>query len=67
MTSLQAGRITENEPTPWAGLEERVNIYATMLWLAALALALLRAEGPTAPRQLGKPTPTPRTMQRVPR
>jgi Protein of unknown function (DUF998) len=67
LTSLRAGRITANEPTPWAGLEERVSIYATMLWLAALALALLRAEATIAPRQLGKPTPTPQTMQRVPR
>ncbi len=28
--------------TPWAGLMERVNIYGTMLWVAALAVALLR-------------------------
>jgi hypothetical protein len=29
-------------PTPWLGLVERVNIYATMLWLAALAVCFLR-------------------------
>jgi len=28
--------------TPWAGLMERVNIYGTMLWVAGLAVALLR-------------------------
>jgi len=28
--------------TLWAGLTERVNIYGTMLWVAALAVALLR-------------------------
>jgi Protein of unknown function (DUF998) len=67
LTSMQAGRITENEPTPWAGIEERVNIYATMLWLAVLALALLRAEATFALRQLGQPTVTPRTLQRVTR
>jgi hypothetical protein len=67
LTSLQAGRIEANEPTPWAGIEERVNIYATMLWLAVLASALLRAEASKAPRQLGKPAMTRRTMQAVPR
>jgi hypothetical protein len=67
LTSMQAGRITENEPTPWAGIEERVNIYVTMLWLAVLALALLRAEATIALRQLGQPTVTPRTLQRIPR
>jgi hypothetical protein len=67
LTSLQAGRIEAGEPTPWAGIEERVNIYATMLWLALLALGLLRAEATKGPRQLGKPTVTPLTMQRVPR
>src|SRR3954469_22625289 len=36
LTSLQAGRIATNEPTPWAGIEERINIYATMLWVAVL-------------------------------
>src|SRR5215204_940671 len=41
LTSLQAGRIATNEPTPWAGVLERINIYATMLWLAVLAIGLL--------------------------
>lgn len=44
LASLQAGRMSANEPTPWMGAEERVNIYATMLWVAVLAIALLRAE-----------------------
>lgn len=29
-------------PTPWLGLAERVNIYATMLWVAVLAVSFLR-------------------------
>jgi hypothetical protein len=29
------------QPTPWLGLAERVNIYATMLWSAVLAASLL--------------------------
>jgi len=31
-------------PTPWLGLAERVNIYATMLWMALLALRFLRVQ-----------------------
>ena len=29
-------------PTPWLGLAERVNIYATMLWMSVFAVSLLR-------------------------
>ena len=29
-------------PTPWLGLAERVNIYATMLWILVFAVSLLR-------------------------
>jgi hypothetical protein len=42
LASLQAGRMEQNQPTPWMGIEERINIYATMLWMLALALGLLR-------------------------
>ena len=44
LTSLQAGKMVADEPTPWMGLEERINIYATMLWVAVLAIGLLRAQ-----------------------
>jgi hypothetical protein len=30
-------------PTPWLGLAERINIYATMLWILVFAVSLLRA------------------------
>lgn len=66
LAGLQGGRLAANEPTPWMGIEERVNIYASMLWLAVLAIALLRVHGASASRQLGKPTVTPRTMHGVP-
>jgi hypothetical protein len=45
LTSLQAPQITANQPTPWSGIYERINIYATMLWVAVLAIGLLRAQG----------------------
>jgi hypothetical protein len=44
LTSLQAGQMVANQPTPWMGIEERINIYATMLWVAVLAIGLLRAQ-----------------------
>ena len=44
LASLQAGQMAANELTPWAGIEERINIYATMLWVAVLAIGLLRAQ-----------------------
>src|SRR5215208_2053547 len=40
LASLQAGQLAANEPTPWMGIEERINIYATMLWVAVLAIGL---------------------------
>ena len=51
VTGLQIPRMQENQPTPWMGLEERVNIYASMLWVAALAIGLLRADFTGAARQ----------------
>jgi hypothetical protein len=44
LASLQAGKMQANEPTPWMGIEERINIYATMLWVAVLAIGLLRVQ-----------------------
>lgn len=41
LTGLQGGRIAANQPTPWAGVEERINIYATMLWVLVFAITLL--------------------------
>jgi hypothetical protein len=51
MTSRDAGRVEANLPTPWIGVWERVNIGAWLLWIALLALALLRrAPGANASR-----------------
>jgi len=43
LTSLYIPRFDIGEPTPWVGITERINIYATMLWMAVLAIGLLRA------------------------
>jgi hypothetical protein len=42
-TNVQIPDMAANQPTPWMGALERVNIYATMLWIAVLATGLLRA------------------------
>src|SRR5215213_5670970 len=44
LAGLQGGQMEANQPTPWMGIEERINIYATMLWIVVLAIALLRAQ-----------------------
>ena len=43
LSFLQAAKLAANEPAPWLGLIERVSIYAWMLWVAVLAISLLRA------------------------
>ncbi len=41
-TFLDAPRIASNLPTPWVGVRERINLYGYMLWMAVLAIVLLR-------------------------
>jgi hypothetical protein len=43
---MDAPRIAANLPTPLVGVRERINIYGYMLWMAVLAIVLLRAEKP---------------------
>jgi hypothetical protein len=45
LAGFLARPLSERQPTPWLGLAERVNIYATMLWMAVLAASLWRAPG----------------------
>ena len=40
LTGLQAPRIAADLPTPWAGLTERINIGAFLLWIVVLAVEL---------------------------
>jgi CubicO group peptidase (beta-lactamase class C family) len=42
LTAPFATRIAAGQSTPWFGIIERVNIYASLAWLAVLAVALLR-------------------------
>lgn len=42
MTGLDSPNISANLPTPWIGLWERINIAGFLLWVAVLAITLLR-------------------------
>jgi hypothetical protein len=43
--------LAAQQPTPWLGLNERVNAYAYQVWIAALAIALLRVGVPVRPQR----------------
>jgi hypothetical protein len=49
LTGIQASRLSENLPTPYIGLFERISIAAYMTWLVVLALMLLRPREANAP------------------
>lgn len=50
LTGLDAPRLEANLSTPWMGVWERINVYATMLWMAVFAWLLLRRDkAPHAP------------------
>lgn len=42
LTAPYAARLAAGRPTPGLGILERIDIYAAMLWVAGLAIALLR-------------------------
>ena len=44
LTSLGAGGVSANLPTPWIGVWERINIATVMVWFAVFAIALLRIQ-----------------------
>jgi hypothetical protein len=45
LTGVQAVRLAAGEPTPWMGLFERISIGSWLLWMAVLALLLMRGYG----------------------
>lgn len=48
LSFLYVPAIAANQPTPWAGVVERVSIYAWMAWVVALAISVWRRQ-PTRP------------------
>jgi hypothetical protein len=43
LTAMEAPKVPDGQATPWMGVFERINIAAWLLWIAVLAIALLRA------------------------
>ena len=41
---MDASKVADNEPTPWVGITERIAVFGSMLWIAVLAIALLRVQ-----------------------
>jgi hypothetical membrane protein len=52
LTVPYAARLAQGQSTPGFGVLERIHVYAFMLWLAVLAVALLRRPWPTTRRSL---------------
>jgi CubicO group peptidase (beta-lactamase class C family) len=50
LTAPYGARLAAGMPTPGFGILERISIYSTMLWLAVLAVALLRRPDTSAHR-----------------
>jgi hypothetical protein len=44
LTGMDAPRVGANEPTPWLGVTERINVFGAMLWILVLSIVLLREE-----------------------
>jgi hypothetical protein len=44
LTFVDAPKVSANLPTPWIGVWERINIGAFLLWIAVLAVAVLRRD-----------------------
>lgn len=58
LAGLDGPRLAANLPTPWMGVWERINIFATMLWIIVLAIALLRPSSQRPQSNLGgRPQP----------
>lgn len=45
LVSQQVPRVGAQLPTPWLGVMERVSVYSPELWVLALAVVLLLAQG----------------------
>lgn len=44
VTGMQAPDVQDNGSTPWLGIAERITVFGSMLWMAVLALGLVRRQ-----------------------
>jgi hypothetical membrane protein len=52
-----ASRLAAQQPTPWLGVTERINIGVFLLWVVVLATALLRLPGQRRAAEFGATSP----------
>lgn len=52
LSGLYGARLAAQQPTPGFGIIERIDIYASLAWVAVLAIALLRRPWPVSQRSL---------------
>jgi len=65
MAGKDTARVGDDLPTPWMGLWELFNIYATMLWIAVLAIAVLCVQSDNSRREDRETIITPSTRARA--
>ena len=58
VAGIQAAQVNAGEPVRWFGVTERALIGVWLLWVAVLAVSLLRARPAVSPRQPEEPTLT---------
>jgi len=51
LSGVAASRLAAGQQTPWLGVAERINIGAYLLWVAGLAITLLRTREAAAVRK----------------
>ena len=51
LTGMEAPKVPKGDPTPWMGLFERINIWAWLVWIAVLAIMVLRTLSTSAEKR----------------
>ena len=57
LAGMKGAQLAAQQPTPWLGAIERVNIFGYMLWIIVLAIVLLQAQGVQSQDQVGRKPP----------
>jgi hypothetical protein len=57
LTGIESPKVPAGDPTPWMGFYERVSVYAWLLWVAVLAIILLRTQARAEPPTVTSPAP----------
>jgi hypothetical protein len=52
LTGIEGPKVAADQPTPWIGFIERVNVWGYMVWVIALSVVLLREASHRAHRAL---------------